>query len=63
MEFYDRFEQLHTNLDPICSKFETEMSFNRFDPSLMEANKDKQHIIEKRPTNTKQEAIDNFKQN
>lgn len=62
MEFYDRFEQLHTNLNPICSKFETEMSFNRFDPRLM-GTKDKQPIIEKRPTNTKQEAIDNFKQN
>jgi len=63
MEFYDRFEQLHTNLDPICSKFETEMSYNRFDPRLMESQKSKQLIIEEKGSNTRQDAIDTFKQN
>jgi len=36
MQFYEKFIPLQTNLDPISSKFETELSFNRFDPMLIE---------------------------
>jgi hypothetical protein len=36
MQFYEKFIPLQTNLDPISSKFETELSFNRFDPMLID---------------------------
>lgn len=38
MKFYEKFIPLQTNLNPISSKFETELSFNRFDPILIEKN-------------------------